>query len=92
MFGLKDGLNDYNYDMCKMISYMISDYRRYSCSTSFVFDSRLSVFIFENIYICIRIQSYLYLNSNPNKNMKTNMISSILVRIRSNYKLLSLHA
>jgi hypothetical protein len=25
MFGLKEGLNDYNYDMCGMVSYTISD-------------------------------------------------------------------
>jgi hypothetical protein len=85
----KDGLNDYNYDMCGMVSYTISDknirYRRYSCPISSVFDPRLSVFVFENIRICIRIRSYPYSNSNPTKNMKTNMISLISVRIRSDY-------
>jgi hypothetical protein len=89
MFGLKEGLNDYNYDMCGMVSYTISDknicYQRYPCSTSFVFDPRLTVFVFENIRICIRIRSYPYSNLNPNKNMKTNMISLIFVRIRSDY-------
>jgi hypothetical protein len=89
MFGLKEGLNDYNYDMCGMVSYMISDknirYRRYPCPISSVFDPRLSIFVFENIRICIRIRSYPYSNSNPTKNMKTNMISSISVRIRSDY-------
>jgi hypothetical protein len=25
MFGLKEGLNDYNYDMCGMVSYTISE-------------------------------------------------------------------
>jgi hypothetical protein len=85
----KDGLNDYNYDMCGMVSYTISDknirYRRYSCPISSVFDPRLSVFVFENIRICIRIRSYPYSDSNPTKNMKTNMISLISVRIRSDY-------
>ena len=89
MFGLKEGLNDYNYDMCGMVSYTISDknirYRRYPCPISSVFDPRLSVFVFENIRICIRIRSYPYSNSNPTKNMKTNMISLISVRIRSDY-------
>jgi hypothetical protein len=89
MFRLKEGLNDYNYDMCGMVSYTISDknirYRRYSCPTSFVFDPRLSVFVFENIRICIRIRSYPYSNLNPNKNMKTNIILLIFVRIRSGY-------
>jgi hypothetical protein len=60
-------------------------YRRYPCPISSVFDPRLSVFIFANIHICIRIRSYLYSNSNPNKNMKTNMISLISVRIQSDY-------
>jgi hypothetical protein len=87
MFGLKEGLNDYNYDMCGMMSYTISDknirYRRYPCPISSVFDPRLSVFVFENIRICIRIRSYPYSNSNLTKNMKTNMISLITVRIRS---------
>jgi hypothetical protein len=87
MFGLKEGLNDYNYDMCVMVSYTISDknirYRCYPCLTSSVFDPRLSIFVFKNIRICIRIRSYLY--SNPNKNMKTNMISLIFVHIRSDY-------
>jgi hypothetical protein len=54
-----------------------------SVSTSFVFDTRLSVFVFENIHVCIRIRSYLY--SNLNKNMKANMISLIFVCIRSDY-------
>ena len=36
---------------------------------------------FENVRICIRIRSYPYSNSNPTKNMKTNMISLIYVRI-----------
>jgi hypothetical protein len=89
MFGLKEGLNDYNYDMCGMVSYTISDknirYRRYPCPISSVFDPRLSVFVFENIRICIRIRSYPYSNSNPTKNTKTNMISLISVRIRSDY-------
>ena len=89
MFGLKEGLNDYNYDMCGMVSYTISDknirYRRYPCPISSVFDPRLSVFVFENIRIYIRIRSYSYSNSNPTKNMKTNMISLISVRIRSDY-------
>ena len=89
MFGLKEGLNDYNYDMCGMVSYTISDknirYRRYPCPISSVFDPRLSVFVFENIRICIRFRSYPYSNSNPNKNMKTNMILLISVRIRSDY-------
>jgi hypothetical protein len=86
MFGLKEGLNDYNYDMCGMA---ISDknirYQRYPCLISSVFDPRLSVFVFENIRICIRFRSYPYSNSNPNKNMKTNMILLISVRIRSDY-------
>jgi hypothetical protein len=85
----KEGLNDNNYDMCEMVSYTISDknirYRRYPCPISSVFDPRLSVFVFENIRICIPIQSYLYSNSNPTKNMKTNMISLVFVRIRSDY-------
>jgi hypothetical protein len=89
MFGLKEGLNDYNYDMCGMMSYTISDknirYRRYPCPISSVFDPRLSVFVFENIRICIRIRSYPYSNLNSTKNMKTNMISLISVRIRSDY-------
>ena len=87
MFGLKEGLNNYNYDLCGMVSYTISDknicYQRYPCSTSFV--PRLTVFVFENIRICIRIRSYPYSNSNLTKNMKTNMISLISVRIRSDY-------
>jgi hypothetical protein len=89
IFGLKEGLNDYNYDMCGMVSYTISDknirYRHYPCPISSVFDPRLSVFVFENIRICIRIRSYPYSNSNLTKNMKTNMISLISVRIRSDY-------
>jgi hypothetical protein len=89
MFGLKEGLNDYNYDTCGMMSYTISDknihYRRYPCPICSVFDPRLSVFVFENIRICIHIRSYLYSNSNPTKNMKTNIISLISVRIRSDY-------
>jgi hypothetical protein len=72
-----------------MVSYTISDknihYRRYPCPISSIFDPRLSVFVFENIRICIRIRSYPYPNSNPTKNMKTNMISLISVRIRSDY-------
>jgi hypothetical protein len=87
MPGLKEGLNDYNYDMCGMMFYTISDknirYRCYLCPISSVFDPQLSVFVFENIRICIRIQRYPYSNSNPNKNMKTNMISLISARIRS---------
>jgi hypothetical protein len=51
------------------------------CPTSSLFDPRLSVFVFENIRICIRIRSYPYSNLNPNKNMKTNMISLISVCI-----------
>ena len=74
----KEGLNDNNYDMCEMVSYTISDknirYRRYPCPISSVFDPRLSVFVFENIRICILIRSYPYSNSNPSKNMETNMI------------------
>jgi hypothetical protein len=74
MFGLKEGLNDYNYEMCGIVSYTISDknicYRCYPCPTSFVVDPRLSIFVFENICICIRIRSYPYLNSNPNKKWK----------------------
>jgi hypothetical protein len=70
-----------------MVSYTIFDknihYRRYPCLISSVFDPQLSVFVFENIYICIRIRSYQY--SNPNKNMKKNMISLISVHIQSNY-------
>jgi hypothetical protein len=89
MFGLKEGLNDYNYDMCGMMSYTIFDknirYRRYPCPISSAFDPRLSVFVFENIRICIRIRSYPYSNPNPTKNMKINMISLISVRIRSDY-------
>ena len=89
MFGPKEGLNDYNYDMFGIVSYTISDknirYRRYPCPTSSVFDPRLSVSVFEDIRICIRIRSYPYSHSNPNKNMKTNMISLISVRIRSDY-------
>jgi hypothetical protein len=81
----KGGLNDYNYDICRMVSYMIFDknirYRHYPCPISSIFDPRLSVFVFENIHICIRIRSYPYSNSNPNKNMKTNMISLISIHI-----------
>jgi hypothetical protein len=87
MFGLKEGLNDYNYDMCGMVSYTISDknirYRRYLCLISSAFDPRLSVFVFENIRICIRIRSYPH--SIPTKNVKANMVSLISVRIRSDY-------
>jgi hypothetical protein len=50
-----------------------------------VFDPRLSVFVLKNIRICIRIRSYPYLNSNPNKNIKTKMILLISVYIRSDY-------
>jgi hypothetical protein len=89
MFGLKEGLNDYNYNMCGMMSYTISGknirYRRYSCPISSVFDPALPVFVFENIRICIRIRRYPYSNSNPNKNMKTNMILLISVCIRFDY-------
>jgi hypothetical protein len=89
MFGLKEGLNNYNYDLCGMVSYTITDknirYRRYPCPISSVFDPRLSVFVFENIRICIRIRSYPNSNSNLTKNMKTNIISLISVRIRSDY-------
>ena len=60
-------------------------YRQYPCPTSSVFDTQLSVFVFENIRIRICIRSYPYSNSNPNKNMKTNMISVISVHIRSDY-------
>jgi hypothetical protein len=58
-------------------------YRQYPCLTSSVFDTHLFVFVSENIRI--RIRSYPYSNLNPNKNMKTNMISVISVRIRSDY-------
>ena len=55
MFGLKEELSDYNYDIFGIVSYTISDknirYRRYPYPTSFVFDPRLSVFVFENIRI-----------------------------------------
>jgi hypothetical protein len=75
--------------MSGIMSYTISDknirYRRYPCLISSVFDSRLSVFVFKNIRICIRIRSYPYSNSNPTKNMKTNMISLVSVSIRSDY-------
>jgi hypothetical protein len=60
-------------------------YRQYLCPTSSVFDTQLSVFVFENIRIRIRIRSYPYSNSNLNKNMKTNMVSVISVCIRSDY-------
>jgi hypothetical protein len=60
-------------------------YRQYPCPISSVFDTQLSVFVSENIRICIRIRSYPYSISNPNKNMKTNMVSVISVRIRSDY-------
>ena len=69
MFRLKEGLNDYNYDMCGMVSYTISDknirYRRYPCpiSSASIHDypylySRTSVFVFvfEAIRIRIRIR------------------------------------
>jgi hypothetical protein len=62
MFGIKEGLNDYNYDMYGMMSYTISDknicYRRYPCPISSVFDPQLSVFVFvfEAIHIRIRIR------------------------------------
>ena len=59
--------------------------RQYPCPTSSIFDSQLSVFVSENIRIRIRIRSYPYSNSNLNKNMKTNMVSEISVRIRSDY-------
>jgi hypothetical protein len=75
--------------MCGMVSYTISHknirYRRYPCPISSVFNPQLSVFVFENIRICIRIRSYPYSNSNPTKNMKTNIISLISVRIPSDY-------
>jgi hypothetical protein len=58
-------------------------YRQYPCPISSVFDTHIPVFVFENIRICIR--SYSYSNSNPSKNMKTNMISVISVCIRSDY-------
>jgi hypothetical protein len=60
-------------------------YRQYSCLTSSVFDIQLSVFVSENIHIRIHIRSYPYLKLNPNKNIKTNMVSVISVRIRSDY-------
>ena len=62
MFGLKEGLNDYNYDMCGMVSYTISNknirYRRYSIHDYLYLYSRTSVFVFvfEAIRIRIRIR------------------------------------
>lgn len=55
MFGLKEWIDDYNHDMCGMMSYMVSDkirYRQYPCSTSSIFDT--------TIRICIREHSYSY--------------------------------
>jgi hypothetical protein len=48
---------------------------------------RLALHRSTTIRICIREHPYLYSYSNPNptKNMKTNMISLISVRIRSDY-------
>jgi hypothetical protein len=72
--------------MCGMMSYTISDkiicYRRFPCPTSSVFDNYpylysitfIFIFVFKAIRIRIRI-----------KNMKTNIISLIYVRIRSDY-------
>jgi hypothetical protein len=65
--------------MCEIImSYTIFDknicYRCYPCSTSSRFDTRLFVFVLENIRICIHIRGYSYSNSNPNKNTKTNIV------------------
>jgi hypothetical protein len=64
MFGLKEWINDYNYDMCGMMSYTVSDKK--SLPISSVFDTQLSIFVSENIGI--RIRSYS--NSNPNKKYK----------------------
>jgi hypothetical protein len=79
----------YTTRMCRMMYYSVSDknihYRCYPCPTSSVFDTHLSVFASENIRICIRIRSYPYSNSNPKKNMKTNMVSVKSVCIRSDY-------
>jgi hypothetical protein len=73
-----------NHDVCEMVSYTVPDkkinYRRYLCPTSFVFDTR-----YIHICICIRIRSYPCLNTNPNKNMKTHMVSIISIRIQSDY-------
>jgi hypothetical protein len=60
-------------------------YRQYLCPTSSIFDTQLSVFVSENIHIRIRIQSYPHSNLNPNKNIKTNMVSVISIHIRSDY-------
>lgn len=60
-------------------------YRCYTCLTSSIFDTRLSVFVSENIYICIYIRSYPYSNLNPNKIMKAKMDAVISIYIRSNY-------
>jgi hypothetical protein len=69
--------------------YSVSDknirYRYYPCPISSVFDTHLSIFASENTRICIKIRSYLYSNSNPKKNMKTNMVLVISVCIRSDY-------
>jgi hypothetical protein len=82
MFGLKLRLNDYNYDMCSLTRYPTKIFvtNAIRIRTSYVFDTRLSVFVFENIRICIHIRSYLYSNSNLNKNMKTNMTICICIR------------
>jgi hypothetical protein len=48
-----------------------------------VFERWISASVTEIICICIR--KYLYLYSNPTRIMKTNMISLISVRIRSDY-------
>jgi hypothetical protein len=47
-------------------------YRRYRCSISSLFDTRLFVCASENIHICICIRRCSY--SNPNKIMKSNMV------------------
>jgi hypothetical protein len=91
MFGLKEWIHDYNHNMCGMMSYMISDKKfitdniRVRLVPYSTHSYPYFIFVFENIRICIRIRSYPYLNSNPNKNMKTNMVSVISVRIRSDY-------
>jgi hypothetical protein len=54
-----------------------------TCPTSFVFDTQLSVFVSKNIRICIYIRIWIQ------KNMKTNMVLVILVRIQSDYTLVS---
>jgi hypothetical protein len=89
MFGLKEWIHDYNYDMCRMMFYTVSGKKIVTNNICVrlvpysTIDTQLSIFISEKIRI--RIRSYPYSDSNPNKNIKTNIVSMTSIRIRSDY-------